>query len=95
MKHILTLTVLVLATSCLGQEACPVPIDVNSNGVVDIADFLNVLGLFGDVDLDFDGVTRDSQDLCVDPNACNFQADQTAHCEYLDTRWCVWRIVRV
>ena len=42
MKHLLTLAALVFATACLGQEACPAPIDVNSNGAVNIADFLNV-----------------------------------------------------
>lgn len=83
MKHILALAALVFTTSCFGQETCPAPIDVNSNGAVDIADFLNVLGLFGDVDADGDGVW-DSQDLCVDSNACNFQANQTEHCQYLD-----------
>ena len=50
MKHILTLAALVFAIACFGQEACPAPIDMNSNGAVDIEDFLNVLGLFGDTE---------------------------------------------
>jgi uncharacterized protein (TIGR02145 family) len=83
MKHLLTLFALLLTSVTFGQEACPAPIDVNSNGAVDIADFLNVLGLFGDVDSDGDGVW-DSQDLCVDTNACNFQANQSEYCQYLD-----------
>ena len=83
MRILLTTLILLIGTMCHGQEACPAPIDVNSNGAVDIADFLNVLGLFGDVDSDGDGVW-DSLDLCVDPNACNFQANQSEYCQYLD-----------
>ena len=56
MKHILTFAALVFATSCFGQEVCQSDLDINANGAVDIADFLNVLGLFGDVDSDGDGV---------------------------------------
>ena len=83
MRILLTTSILLIGTVCHGQEGCPAPIDVNSNAAVDIADFLNVLGLFGDVDSDGDGVW-DSQDLCVDPNACNFQANQSEYCQYLD-----------
>ena len=83
MKYILTLAALVFATACFGQEACPAPIDVNSNGAVDIADFLNVLGLFGDVDSDGDGVW-DSQDSCTDVEACNYDASPTEPCQALD-----------
>lgn len=68
MRILLTTLILLIGTVCLGQEACPAPIDVNSNGAVDIADFLNVLGLFGDVDSDGDGVW-DSQDGCIDVEA--------------------------
>ena len=83
MKHILTLTVLVLATSCFGQEACQSDLDINANGAVDIADFLHVLGLFGDVDADGDGVW-DSQDSCTDVEACNYDASPTEPCQALD-----------
>lgn len=83
MNHTLTLATLVFATACSGQEACPAPIDVNSNGAVDIADFLNVLGLFGDVDSDGDGVW-DSQDFCTDVEACNYDASPTEPCQILD-----------
>ena len=76
MKHILTLTAVVFATACFGQESCSNDIDINGNGTVDITDFLNVLGLFGDVDSDGDGVW-DSQDDCVDLEACNYAASPT------------------
>ena len=83
MKHIFTLAALVFATACFGQEACQSDLDINANGAVDIADFLHVLGLFGDVDSDGDGVW-DSQDLCTNTDACNYEASPTEPCQTLD-----------
>jgi len=83
MKHTLTLAALVFATSCFGQEACPNVHDINSNGTIDIEDFLSILGLFADVDVDEDGVW-DSQDDCLDATACNYLANPTEPCGYLD-----------
>jgi uncharacterized protein (TIGR02145 family) len=83
MKHILTFTALVFATACFGQEACPNVHDINSNGTIDIEDFLSILGLFADVDVDEDGVW-DSQDECLDATACNYLASPTEPCSYLD-----------
>ena len=83
MKHILTLAALVFATACFGQEACPNVHDINSNGTIDIEDFLSILGLFADVDADEDGVW-DSQDECLDATACNYLASPTEPCAFLD-----------
>ena len=83
MKQILTLAALVFATACFGQEACPNVHDINSNGTIDIEDFLSILGLFADVDVDEDGVW-DSQDDCLDASACNYLASPTEPCGYLD-----------
>ena len=83
MKHILTISTLVFATSCFGQEACPNMYDGNGNGTIDIEDFLGVLGLFGDVDVDSDGLW-DSQDACTDLDACNFQFPESEYCTYPD-----------
>ena len=83
MKRILTLASLVFATACFGQEACPNVHDINSNGTIDIEDFLSILGLFADVDVDGDGVW-DSQDDCLDATACNYLASPTEPCSYLD-----------
>ena len=80
MKYILTLATLVLATSCFGQEACPAPIDVNSHGAVDIEDFLNVLGLFGDTDYDADGIW-DSVDDCVGAES----SDSSKQCQHFSS----------
>ena len=83
MKHTLILAALVFTTYCFGQEACQSDLDINANGAVDIADFLHVLGLFGDVDSDGDGVW-DSQDFCTDVEACNYDASPTEPCQILD-----------
>lgn len=57
--------------------------DINSNGTIDIEDFLSILGLFADVDVDGDGVW-DSQDDCLDATACNYLASPTEPCAFLD-----------
>ena len=83
MKHILTFAALVFATSCFGQEACPNVHDINSNGTIDIEDFLSILGLFADVDVDEDGVW-DSEDACIDLGACNYDAIPSEPCAFID-----------
>ena len=65
------------------QETCPNPFDGNADGVVGIGDLLDLLGLFGDSDSDGDG-TWDSEDLCTDPEACNYDASPSESCAYLD-----------
>ena len=88
MKYTLTLSALVFATACFGQVACPAPIDMNSNGAVDIEDFLNVLGLFGDTDYDSDGIW-DSVDDCVgaydDCGVCNGPGFPEGYCSCTET----------
>ncbi len=77
---------LLLLYSCtltLAQTACPNPHDSNSDGAVTISDLLELLGLFGDVDTDQDGVW-DSVDDCVDTTACNYAADPTEACAFAD-----------
>ena len=57
--------------------------DWDEDQAVTIADFLAMLSVFGDVDLDSDGVW-DSSDLCVDVNACNYDNDPSEPCDYID-----------
>ena len=83
MKQLFTLIALLLTSLTFGQEACPNVHDINSNGTIDIEDFLSILGLFSDVDVDEDGVW-DSQDDCLDATACNYLASPTEPCGYLD-----------
>ena len=73
-----------LATvSVSGQEQCGNDYDVNHNGTVDIEDFLGILGVFGDIDSDSDGVW-DTQDNCVDTDACNYDQSDAELCIYPD-----------
>ena len=57
--------------------------DGNGNGTIDIEDFLGILGLFGDVDSDSDGLW-DSQDGCIDLEACNYETQAAGECLYPD-----------
>ena len=71
------------AAGALGQVDCSNPHDSNSDGAVTISDLLDLLGLFGDVDTDQDGIW-DSVDDCVDITACNYAAIPTEVCAYID-----------
>ena len=62
---------------------CPNVHDTNGNYTIDIQDFLSLLGLFQDVDVDYDGVW-DSADDCTDAEACNYTANPTESCAYTD-----------
>jgi uncharacterized protein (TIGR02145 family) len=87
MKHVFTLFALALMSSVLstsyGQESCPNVYDYNDNNTIDIEDFLGILGLFADDDTDDDGIW-DSQDACIDLEACNYANDPSEPCAYLD-----------
>ena len=84
MRHLTSL--FLLASFCslsVAQSDCPNPYDGNGDGAVTINDLLDLLGLFGDVDTDQDGIW-DSVDECVDATACNFAAEPTAPCAFID-----------
>ena len=83
MKHLTSLLLLTFTWTASAQESCPNLFDSNSNGAVDIEDFLAVLSLFSDVDSDSDGIW-DSQDDCIDLEACNYAASPSEPCAYLD-----------
>jgi len=84
MAHLTSLLLLLAITwTASAQESCPNLFDSNSNGAVDIEDFLAVLSLFSDVDSDFDGIW-DSQDDCTDLEACNYAVSPSEPCAYLD-----------
>jgi len=88
MKHFFiflfaTAASLAATTPGLAQTGCPNPYDGNGDGAVTIADLLDLLGLYGDTDSDLDGVW-DSVDACVDVSACNYAADPTEPCGYID-----------
>ena len=83
MKHLTSFLLLAITWSVSAQESCPNLFDSNSNGAVDIEDFLAVLSLFSDVDSDSDGIW-DSQDACTDLEACNYANEPSEPCAYLD-----------
>ena len=66
-----------------GQEQCGNAFDSNQNGTVDIEDFLGILGVFGDIDSDSDGVW-DTLDNCIDTVACNYDQSDAEACIYPD-----------
>ena len=57
--------------------------DWDGDYYVTIADFLAMLSVFGDLDIDTDGVW-DSSDLCVDVSACNYANDPSEPCAFID-----------
>ena len=67
---------------CVGEVNANV-FDWDGDYSVTVTDFLMMLTVFGDVDLDFDGVW-DSADECVDTEACNYNADPSEPCQYID-----------
>ena len=83
MKHFLTFIALLTTSLAFGQESCPNVYDYNDNNTIDIEDFLGILGLFADDDTDDDGIW-DSQDDCIDLEACNYAASPTEPCAFID-----------
>ena len=57
--------------------------DWDEDYAVTVTDFLMMLSVYGDVDVDFDGVW-DSGDLCVDTAACNYDVEPSEECDYID-----------
>jgi uncharacterized protein (TIGR02145 family) len=76
-------TLACFAGALSAQTTCPNPHDSNNDGAVTISDLLDLLSLFGDADTDQDGIW-DSVDACVDTGACNYAADPTESCAYID-----------
>ena len=58
--------------------------DGNADGLIGVEDLLDLLSVYGDTDLDSDGVW-DSIDDCLDLEACNYDANPTEPCGYIDT----------
>ena len=50
---------------------------------VTVTDFLMMLSVYGDTDIDLDGIW-DSSDVCVDLEACNYSAEPSEPCAYID-----------
>ena len=76
-----------LAMACAfmasAQTDCGYQPDAEPDGAIGVSDVLAILGLFGSVDSDLDGIW-DSNDDCIDQEACNYDANPTEACLYLD-----------
>jgi uncharacterized protein (TIGR02145 family) len=70
--------------TCLFDESfCGWQPDGNADGLIGVEDLLDLLAVYGDTDIDFDGVW-DSIDDCLDLEACNYANDPTEVCNYID-----------
>lgn len=69
--------------TCMFEECGETPNEGDFDGdhVVGLSDFLTMLSLYGEVDIDQDGAW-DSVDLCEDISACNFSASPSEPCAY-------------
>ncbi|MDA1243081.1 MAG: hypothetical protein O2947_08010, partial [Bacteroidetes bacterium] len=83
MKQVLCSAALLYALQLQAQTDCGYQPDVESDFMIGVSDILGILSLFGEVDEDQDGVW-DSNDLCLDLDACNFNANPSEDCLYLD-----------
>ena len=83
MKHVLFFLAMTCTFVSMAQTDCGYQPDIESDFSIGVSDVLGVLGLFGSVDSDQDYIW-DSQDLCIDQEACNYDANPTAPCLYLD-----------
>lgn len=74
MQRGITIVFFFLTWTASAQESCPTPLDADQDGLIGVNDMLNLLGVFGDTDMDFDGVW-DSVDECIgsydDCGICN------------------------
>ena len=74
---------LLLISSGSAQSTCGWNPDVDTDYQISIMDILAILGVFGQVDSDQDGIWDDS-DLCVDLTACNYLNDPSEACLFED-----------
>ena len=61
---------MLVAFAASAQTDCGYQPDVETDGAIGVSDVLAILGLFGSVDSDLDGIW-DNNDDCIDPEACN------------------------
>ncbi|MGB1636910.1 MAG: hypothetical protein ACPHBR_09015, partial [Flavobacteriales bacterium] len=83
MRRVVFPTFFLLAFSSLAQTDCGYQPDIDPDWSIGVSDVLAILGLFGEVDSDQDYIW-DSSDLCTDLEACNYDANPSEACEYLD-----------
>lgn len=85
MKQILSILFLsvCLVFNASAQIDCGFQPDADGNYVIGVTDVLALLELFGQADSDMDGIW-DGSDICIDVEACNYDANPSEECLYLD-----------
>lgn len=83
MKCLTTFMLIGISWIASAQESCPAPLDTDQDGLIGINDMLNILSVFGDSDMDFDGIW-DSVDDCIgtydECGVCNGQGIASGAC---------------
>lgn len=83
MRILTTLLSLAFAVVSFSQSDCGWQPDSDENNFISVTDILAILAVFGQADADQDGIW-DASDVCIDPEACNYAADPSVPCEFLD-----------
>ena len=83
MRYLFTFLLCSFVHFVIAQVNCPNTFDNNDDGSVTINDLLDLLVVFGDSDSDSDGIW-DSVDDCVNLSACNYVANPTESCVFID-----------
>ena len=83
MRYLFAFLLWSFAYVVIAQVDCPNTFDNNDDGAVTINDLLDLLVVFGDSDSDSDGIW-DSVDACVNLSACNYAANPTETCVFID-----------
>ena len=83
MKRLVALMMCAVSLVATAQSASFFLYDGDQSGAVSLPDLLGLLSEYGVADIDFDGIV-DSQDNCIDLEACNFDDSSAMECLYLD-----------
>ena len=83
MKRLVALMMCAVSLGAAAQSASLFLYDGDQSGAVSLPDLLGLLSEYGVSDIDFDGIV-DSQDNCIDLEACNFNDSSAMECLYVD-----------
>ena len=72
------------------QIDCGFQPDADGNYVIGVTDVLALLELFGQADSDMDGIW-DGSDICIDVEACNYDANHFRRMSLPRRSWGMWR----
>ena len=87
MRILTTFLSLAFAVVSFSQSDCGWQPDSDENNFISVTDILAILAVFGQADVDQDGIW-DASDVCIDPEACNYNpsaAEDDGSCTYAAT----------